>query len=229
MFGIITSKANNANLYGRQRGGYHNKVILSIIIICHLYVLFLAIFFHNYITKVIALIYFLSFGLILTTLIFARYREGFRVLSNEIEYYRNFKKKHIKYCDINGIVVSAGMALYRSGGLGRYRIKYGKLSFQSYPWFTICSKSPSEIMKREYDYTLTGRSVDELLRKDIFVYSFCYNKKMLKELLENYQGDYYITRSLATQYWDDMQSYIDHYNISNMRIHIVSDKVRKYL
>lgn len=57
------------------------------------------------------------------------------------------------------------------------------------------------------------------------IYSFVWNKWAMENLLAEFEGDFYISKSIAVRYKKELQEIAIKYNIGEERIHIVTDTV----
>lgn len=218
------------NVYTRCGNGYHNKKKLLKTLMVHILIFIIIMIscsFDRELRDVILVIYLCIIfmeGLHITN----RYIEGYRADESKIQYYHRLKKQYIMYSGVNSIVVSHARAESYRGYLGKFkRCTNGKIRYFPYPWITLCDTIPEKIIKK-YNYTLNGRNVDYLLRKNGLIYSFMWNDWVMENLFTQYKGDFYVTTSIATRYKRKMQAIIDMYRIEKERIHIIPDEVASY-
>lgn len=216
------------NLYSRDGYGYNylnaNKII-KILIVHMMIFLFIILVFNATFKEIIVVIYFV---LVLAEFLFlvGCYADGFKIDRIGIKYYRLFKPKKVLYKEIKSIVISHAVGRAASVGyLGKYeRCSSGKMRFRPYPWVTLCDKVPDKVIK-EFSYTLDSVTVDYLLGKNGMVYSFIWNKWAMENLMAEFDGDFYVTKSIAVRYKKELQEMAIKYEICEEKIHIVTDTV----
>lgn len=214
------------NLYRKYGCMYLNKKKLLRILLVNLTIfLFILFIFSEPVKEYVVLIYLC---LVLTEflLLAAAFTYSYKFDSKKIKYNILFMRKEISYKEIKSIVISHAIGLTPSVSyLGKYkRCSSGKVRFRPYPWITLCDEIPKKII-REFQYTLTGQDVDALLKKNGMIYSFVWNKRAVENLLEEFEGDFYISKSIAVRYKKELQEIAIKYEIGEERIHIVTDTV----
>ncbi|MDD3361690.1 MAG: hypothetical protein PHW34_08465 [Hespellia sp.] len=223
MFRIV----NNSNrIYSRDGYGYKYLTInktLKILLI-HIFIfLFLIIFVKEPYKKIAMGVYA---AIVITECIFLLgcYADGYMYNGTKMQYYQLYKKRFIKYKEINSMIVSHAVGRTGSiGYLGKYkRCNNGKVRFKPYAWITLCNKPPDKI-KKNYNYTLDGTSVDYSLKTSGLIYSFIWNESVVDSMLKEYEGNFYITNSIALRYKKEIEAIIIKYKIRSERIHIITD------
>lgn len=216
------------NLYSRDGYGYKylNMNKLLKILMVHIMIFLLIVLVFNETFKVILIITYFSIILVEFLFLVGCYEDGFKIDRKGIKYYRLFKPKQILYNKINSIVISHAVGRAASiGYIGKYeRCSNGKLRFRPYPWVTLCNKIPDKISK-EFSSTLDSVTVDYLLKKNGMIYSFVWNQWAMENLLAEFEGDFYITKSIAVRYKNELQEMVIKYKIQEEKIHIVTDAV----
>lgn len=222
-------KFSGNTIYDRNGYGYRyynaNK-ILKIVFIHILILFFIRLMIHEPLREIIMVVY-ASCVFMECVFFFACYVDGYIVKDTEINYYKAFKKKSIKYKDINSIVVSQAYGKNSVGYLGRYKKNAdGKIRFKPYPWITMCGVGviPDKILNG-YDGTLTSLGVDYYLKKNGLIYSLLWNRLLVENLLMQYEGKFYITNSIAVRYRKELNEFSEKYKVGTDRIYIITDVV----
>ena len=143
-----------------------------------------------------------------------------------ITIYKLFQKKEIKYSEIKYIVISHAVGRTSTVGyLGKFRrCSGGKIRFKPYPWITLCNKISDKITKEVSD-TLDRKSVDYLLKKNGFIYSFIWNRYAMEKLLIHPEVNIFISKSIEVRYKREIEELVVKYDIPKDRLHIIKDKV----
>lgn len=222
------------NLYDRwslgkcRWWGYRNKKMMNKILCVHFFIFLFVLkgmgHVANDVRDVIIFI-LLAVLFIEVAVIGARYKDGYQIKKEELIYHKGFLREKVCYIDIENIVISHAFSAHSSVYLGRWVIKKGKLCFVPYPWLSLCKQGLAleQLLKQRHNETLTGKLIDNALKKDGLIYSFCWNAQSAEEVLKNFRGNYYITAAIAARYRKEISELIKKYDISVEKIHIIED------
>lgn len=224
MFGIdVYKKIYNRDLDEHKFISYYK--ILEIFIIDFLLFLLLKMMFRELVYDIVFILY-ISVIILQVIYITDYFRNGFSIENTGITIYKLFQKKEIKYSEIKYIVISHAVGRTSTVGyLGKFRrCSGGKIRFKPYPWITLCNKISDKITKEVSD-TLDRKSVDYLLKKNGFIYSFIWNRYAMEKLLIHPEVNIFISKSIEVRYKREIEELVVKYDIPKDRLHIIKDKV----
>ena len=189
----------------------------------------------NYITsmKDDALLFFalsLSAFFIPVIMFFAKWYRGYMIEHDGVYFKYRFVDNKLFYDDIQCIIIS-NTELYHASTKDPYITLIRDNGKEFIEWY-VNKKKNRWLTGEQIRYFLikANRKKANIKLRYIFKnwsninsYGFRWNKKYASLLLENYNGTYYIARSIYERYEKEIRIHIQQYNINESRVNVIDD------
>lgn len=127
---------------------------------------------------------------------------GYEVRNKTIYVYDSFKKKAYSFYDIKAIVISNAYIGGRYGKISPMYIKNKRGERVIRPWFTLLfdNSDLDKIISQNINGELNSFILQEEWLKDRAFIGFEYNKNVIPEILDAYNGKIYIAKTVANRF-----------------------------